>query len=87
MTPHFLWPDWFCNGSTGLTHGRRGLAWPLCPRQVEFSSYGFQAGTGRQSVTTNNPHVVALEYRIEHGPRIDWSRADSPDVQDDRTDG
>ena len=23
----------------------------------------------------NDPHVVALEYRIEHGPDIDWSRA------------
>ena len=23
----------------------------------------------------NDPHVVALEYRIEHGPNIDWSRA------------
>lgn len=23
----------------------------------------------------NDPHVVALRYRIEHGPGIDWSRA------------
>lgn len=23
----------------------------------------------------NDPHVVGLEYRIEHGPGIDWSRA------------
>ena len=34
----------------------------------------------------NDPHVVALEYRIEHGPNIDWSRAEPLDVQDDRFD-
>lgn len=34
----------------------------------------------------NDPHVVALHYRIEHGPGIDWSRADPLDVQDDRFD-
>ena len=34
----------------------------------------------------NDPHVVALEYRIEHGPDIDWSRAEPLDVQDDRFD-
>jgi len=27
----------------------------------------------------NDPHVVALEYRIKHGPGIDWSQADSLD--------
>ena len=26
-------------------------------------------------MTMNDPHVVALHYRIEHGPDIDWSRA------------
>ena len=34
----------------------------------------------------NDPHVVALHYRIEHGPGIDWSRAEPLDVQDDRFD-
>ena len=34
----------------------------------------------------NDPHVVALKYRIEHGPGIDWSRADPLDVQDSRFD-
>ena len=34
----------------------------------------------------NDPHVVALEYRIEHGPDIDWSRAAPLDVQEDRFD-
>ena len=34
----------------------------------------------------NDPHVVALVYRIEHGSGIDWSRADPLDVQDDRFD-
>ena len=34
----------------------------------------------------NDPHVVTLEYRIEHGPGIDWSRANPLDVQDDRFD-
>lgn len=29
----------------------------------------------------NDPHVVALEYVIEHGPDIDWSRAAPLDVQ------
>lgn len=30
----------------------------------------------------NDPHVVALEYVIEHGPDIDWSRAAPLDVQE-----
>lgn len=34
----------------------------------------------------NDPQVVALEYRIEHGPDIDWSRAASFNVQNDRFD-
>lgn len=34
----------------------------------------------------NDPHVVALEYRIEHGPGIDWSRAGPLDVRDERFD-
>ena len=33
----------------------------------------------------NDPHVVALEYRIEHGPDvIDWSLAASLDKEEDR---
>ncbi len=32
----------------------------------------------------NDPHVVALEYRIEHGPDIDWSRAAPLDKEEDR---
>ena len=32
----------------------------------------------------NDPHVVALEYRIEHGPDvIDWSRAAALDKEED----
>ena len=34
----------------------------------------------------NDPHVVALEYQIEHGPGIDWSRAGPLDVRDNRFD-
>ena len=32
----------------------------------------------------NDPHVVALEYRIEHGPVIDWSRAAPLNLEEDR---
>lgn len=35
-------------------------------------------------MATNDPHVVALEYRIEHGPDIDWSRAAPLDKEEDR---
>ena len=31
----------------------------------------------------NDPHVVALAYRIEHGPGIDWARAVPLHVQED----
>ena len=31
----------------------------------------------------NDPHVVALEYRLEHGPDIDWSRAVPLDKEED----
>ena len=34
----------------------------------------------------NDPHVVALEYRIEHGPGIDWSRAAPLDFEEDSFD-
>ena len=34
----------------------------------------------------NDPHVVALEYRIEHGPDIDWSQAAPVDKAEDRFD-
>ena len=34
----------------------------------------------------NDPHVVALEYRIEHGPDIDWSRAAPLDVLEESFD-
>lgn len=34
----------------------------------------------------NDPHVVALEYRIEHGPAIDWSQAKPLNVQNDSFD-
>ena len=34
----------------------------------------------------NDPHVVALEYRIEHGPAIDWSRAAPLNIEEDSFD-
>lgn len=34
----------------------------------------------------NDPHVVALEYRIEHGSEIDWSKASPLDVREDAFD-
>ena len=34
----------------------------------------------------NDPHVVALEYRIEHGSELDWSKASPLDVREDAFD-
>ena len=34
----------------------------------------------------NDPHVVALEYRIEHGPGVDWSSAAPLEIQSGRFD-
>ena len=34
----------------------------------------------------NDPHVVALQYRIEHGPGIDWSKASPLHVREDAFD-
>ena len=31
----------------------------------------------------NDPHVVALEYRIEHDPAIDWSQAAALNLEED----
>ena len=32
----------------------------------------------------NDPHVVALHYRINHGPTIDYSEAETPDREESR---
>ena len=37
----------------------------------------------RERAAMNDPRVVALEYRIEHGPVIDWSRAVALNLEED----
>ena len=42
-----------------------------------------RAGIERTRMAMNDPHVVALHYRIEHGPDvIDWSRTDPLDKEE-----
>ena len=40
----------------------------------------------RERAAMNDPRVVALEYRIEHGPVIDWSRAVALNLEEDSFD-
>ena len=40
----------------------------------------------RERSAMNDPHVVALEYRLEHGPVIDWSRAAALNREEDSFD-
>ena len=40
----------------------------------------------RERAAMNDPHVVALEYCIQHGPVIDWSRAAPLNLEEDSFD-
>ena len=40
----------------------------------------------RERAAMNDPHVVTLEYRIQHGPVIDWSRAAPLNLEEDSFD-
>ena len=55
----------------GAPHGPATPRWPSPFHPV----HDLHASIERKRVTMNDPHVVALVYRIEYGPDIDWSQA------------
>ena len=66
----------------GAPHGPATPRWPSPVHAV----HDLHASIERKRVTMNDPHVVALVYRIEHGPDIDWSQAAPLDKEEDSFD-